>query len=90
MKLLKWIKFEINSLLNYYNFWRMKRAANKKHKITGKRYHVVPKSNDSLMIVDNTYIKFYNKAVKGKSKKITINDLIRMSYYSTSAKGLTR
>ncbi len=76
------IIFEINSLLNYYNFWKMKRKANKLHKMTKKRYHVVPLSDTKLTVVNNDYIKWYNKH-KGV-KKITIHDLIKMSYYSTN------
>ena len=84
------IKFEYNSILNSFFFWKMKRKANKMHKLTGKRYHVVPKDNTHLMVVDNSFIKRYNKAVKGKSKKITIHDLLKMSYYSTPIEGITR
>ena len=87
MKLLNFKKikaffvFEFNSLLNYYNFWRMKRKANKLHLMTKKRYHVVPMTETKLMVVDNNWIKHYNKYTTGK--KINIHDLIKMSYYST-------
>ena len=73
--------FEFNSLLNYYNFWKMKRKADKLHGMTKKRYHIVPVSETKLTVVDNSYIKWHNKQ-KG-IKKINIHDLIKMSYYST-------
>lgn len=75
------IIFEFNSLLNYFNFWKMKRKANKLHQTTKKRYHVVPMSETELMVVNNDFIKWYNKHTRGK--KINIHDLIKMSYYST-------
>jgi len=85
-----WIIFEYNTIHNYISFWYAKRKANRLHKLTGKRYHVVPKTKTSLMVVDNTYINHYNKCVKAKGKQININDLLRMSYYSTPAQGLNR
>lgn len=73
--------FEYNSLWNKYIFWKMKRKADKMHGMTKKRYHVVPISETELIVVDNSYIKWHNKQ-KG-IKKITVYDLIEMSYYST-------
>lgn len=89
-KLFKAIKFELNSIINSFNFWKAKRKANKMHRLTGKRYHVIPQSDGKLTIVDNEFIKHYNRVVKGKSKKITIHDLLKMSYYSTPVQGITR
>ena len=89
-KVKNWLVFEYNSIHNSISFWYMKRKANKLHKLTGKRYHVVPKNKTQLMVVDNSFIKAYNLSVKSKSKQININDLLRMSYYSTSVQGLTR
>lgn len=80
--ILAWFKFEYNSIVNFINFWYMKRKANKLHKSTGKRYFVVPKTDTSLIVVNNTFIDSYNK-IKG-IKKINIHDLITMSYYSTN------
>ena len=89
MKTLKklWSKivFEYNSIHNSVSFWYNKRKAIKLHKQTGKRYHVVPRSATTLMVVDNTYIDAYNKiAKKQRQKQITIIDLLKMSYFSTS------
>jgi hypothetical protein len=56
------------------------------HKITGKQYFVVPKTKTSLMVVDNTFCKWYNKqAAKNKTKKITYPELLKMCYYKTSS-----
>jgi len=85
MKIIKWIQSEYFDLIESLKFWRTKREANAKHKQTGKRYHVVPYDTKTLAVVDNSFIDNYNKAVKGKGKKITIQDLLKMSYYSTSA-----
>lgn len=93
MKTPKWIKRIINWIVNLYfdlieniKFWLAKRKANKLHKQTGKRFHVVPASDRKLMVVDNTYVERYNHVIKGirGAKKITFHDLIKMSYYSTS------
>jgi hypothetical protein len=85
-----WIIYQYNSIWNYWHFKKMRAKADKLHKLTGKRYHVVPATKQSLMVVDNTFIDKYNKAAKGKTKKITIVDLLKMSYYSTSVQGITR
>jgi hypothetical protein len=89
-KIIKNIKFEINSLINSYNFWKAKRKANKMHRLTGKRYHVVPASETKLMVVNNDFVKEYNRLVKKKGHKITIEKLLKMSYYSTPVQGVTR
>ena len=89
-KILQAIKFEYNSIINSFKFWKVKREANKKHKLTGKRYHVVPFDDKTLGVVDNSFIKAYNKTVKGKQNKITIDKLLKMSYYSTPVQGLSR
>jgi hypothetical protein len=83
-----WIKYWYNSVWNYFHFKMKVREAKKLNKLTGKRYFVVPQTNHSLTVVDNTYIKFYNRQ-KGV-KKININDLIRMAYYATETRGLTQ
>jgi hypothetical protein len=85
-----WLIFQYNSIWNYFHFRYMRNIADKMHAKTGKRYHVVPKTKTSLMVVDNTYVDKYNKLVKGKAKKITIIELCKMSYYSTSVQGITR
>lgn len=90
MKIIKALKFELNSLRNSYDFWKAKRKAIKMHKLTGKRYHVVPFSDKKLGVVDNTFVKSYNRTVNGKRNKITIDKLLKMSYYSTPVQGLSR
>lgn len=84
-KLWSKIVFEYNSIHNSVSFYFAKRKANKWHKQTGKRYHVLPKDERSLMVVDNDYITAYNRvAKKRRAKQISIIDLLKMSYYSTS------
>ena len=90
-KIKKWIVFEYNSIHNSISFWYNKRQADKMHKLTGKRYHVVPKDESTCMVVDNTYIDHYNRAMKKVGgRKISIVELLRMSYYSTSVNSLQR
>jgi hypothetical protein len=84
----KEIKFEYNSILNSIAFWINKREADKRHKSNGRRYHVVPATSTRLIVVDNSYIKHYNKHSKGP--KLTIVKLLEMSYYSTPVQGITR
>ena len=92
MVVLKFIVFQWNILLNSINFKIAKNKADKYHKLTGKRYHVVPGGKNKLIVVDNTFVKIYNekaKTLKG-AKRIDFDDLIKMSYYSTSLQSLTR
>lgn len=56
------------------------KRADKMHKVTGKRYHVI-ENNGRLMIVNNSIIKVYNK--KTKKYKININQLLNEALYST-------
>jgi hypothetical protein len=83
-----WIIFEVNTIWNYIHYRYMKKKADRLHKLTGRRYFVVPKTANSLTVVDNSYIKYYNKV--NKNKQITIVDLINMSYYATSVQGIIR
>lgn len=71
---------------NPLHLWWMKKQADQAHKETGKRYFVVPATENRCMVVDNTYIKYYNRQ-KGV-KKINIHDLIKMAYYATSTRSL--
>lgn len=86
-KIKQWIIFQFNTLWNSIHFWMKKREANKLHKLTGKQYFVVPASKTSLMVIDNSYVKWHNKiASKTKGmKKITHPQLLRDCYYKTPA-----
>ena len=91
MKILNQIIFWYNSTINYFNFKIARKKADKMHKLTGRRYHVIPAPNNKLMVVDNSFVKVYNKKAKEiKTKQIDAMDLIKMSYYSTSLQGVTR
>jgi hypothetical protein len=87
-KIVDKLKYWYNSIWNYFHFKNKVREAKRLNKLTGKRYFVVPATNHSLCVVDNTYIKLYNKQ-KGV-KKININDLIRMSYFATQTRPLVK
>lgn len=69
-------------------FKQMKKIALSKHKITGKRYHVIPIPKNKLRIVDNDYINTYNRLMRHKKnfKKMTIETLLQIAYYSTPLK----
>lgn len=78
-----------NSIWNYFHFKKNVRKAKKLHNLTGKRYFVVPATEQTLMVVDNTYIDHYNRFVKKNGgKKININDLLRMAYFATSCESI--
>ena len=87
-KLFKDLVFKVRFLFHKMHFLNQKRKANNLHKLTGKRYHVIPGANNKLMVVDNTFVDAYNKAARFKIgfKKLTIEKLLEMSYYSTSIK----
>ena len=82
----EWVYLEIkNYILNKIElrkFNKAKKTADHLHATTGKRYHVVPSGKNKLAVVNNDYIKLYNKT-KGVKKKINIHTLIKLSYYST-------
>ncbi len=85
-----YLKVEYIGIRNRIRFNHYKRKADNLHKTTGKRYHVIPNGSGGLMVVDNTFIDIYNKEAKGKAQKITIDKLLKASYYSTSVEGLNR
>jgi hypothetical protein len=82
------IAFEWNSWMNSIRFKKAKRKADKLHKRDGKRYHVIPDGNQ-LIVVNNESIKVINRGLP-KAKRLTIIDLLKLSYYSTSVESVTR
>jgi hypothetical protein len=72
--------FYWNSLLNYINYYYLRHQANVLHKRTGKQYFIVPENKTKMMIVNNDFMRIYNK---GSQKKITYQELCRMAYYTT-------
>jgi hypothetical protein len=91
MKLLikaeRWIVFHYNSIWNTLHLKLSVRKANKRHKLTGKRWYVVP-TDKNLMVVDNDWLKRYNAAPG--TKKISQKQLSEMAYYSTGRGQLVR
>lgn len=80
---MKWIHQQINYIRNRIRMWYYCTEADRRHKLTGKRYFVIP-DGKKLKVVDNDYIKLYNKAAAHlKCKKINIKDLLEASYYVT-------
>jgi len=79
-----WVVFTYNSWWNTRHLKKMTKDADKKHELTGKQFFVVPASKTRLMVVDNSYVKAYNKmASKQKRPKITHPQLLEMCYYKT-------
>ena len=77
----KEIKYNVNSFLNFYNWWKVKRRALRAHKYTGLQHHVIPSGPTTLTIVNNRWLKWYNKNTTGK--KIDIKTLLESAYFST-------
>ena len=90
-KIFAFIVFYYNSTLSHIDYYLSKRKADRLHKLTGRRYHVIP-GPKKLTVVDNTFIDRYNRECKGKKgfHKMTIVELIKQSYYSTSVQSITR
>jgi hypothetical protein len=82
------VKFEIRMFIHKIYFKRMKKKADNMHVITGKRYHVIPIGGNKLAVVNNDYINHYNRTMCDMKnfKKLTIERLISIAYYSTSVK----
>ena len=79
----------MKNLIVLFRFWLIKRRANQLHKVTGKRYYIIMVAG-RFLCVDNSYIRAYNKKAKHKSQRINFTDLINMTEYMTSQKGLVR
>ena len=73
---------EINDILNSLSYRKHRRKADKLHKKTGKRYFVIPESDTKCIVVNNDWLKYYNRKVP-KSKRLTFKELCEMAYYST-------
>ena len=65
---------------------RMIAEAKRMHLITKKQYHVVPIEDGKLQVVDNNFLKNYNRVEK--SGRITGIELRNMALYSTPLNGL--
>jgi hypothetical protein len=81
---MKWILTRLSlTLYSIYTAYK-KYQARQAHKLTGRQYHVVPSTKSRLKIVNNDFIGYYNKAAsKNGYKKINVNDLLKMSIYTT-------
>ena len=92
------IGYEYNSILNYFSFKIWKKRADMLHEKTGYQFHVVPFTQDKMIIVSKAYsvpgicigLKQFNKAIKNNGKQIDYIDILKIAYYSTSSKGLKR
>ena len=90
-ELKEWFTLQYNSIWNTLHFKRKVKEANEMHKRTGKQYHVIPGPRKELLIVNNEWLKKFNKAIKkGGGKPISFPQLLEMSYYSTPIDGMTR
>jgi hypothetical protein len=94
-----WFKFQLNSFLNYYNWYRMIVKSHVFSWVYRKQFFVIPKSKTSLMTVNYFFVGYYNEGRKRlkldnrekfdqfKMKRISINTLIDKSYYKTKRPG---
>jgi|GEM_PF-5746296 len=86
---MKWILQPIKSFREWKERRYLKRMiteAKRLHLITKKQYHVVPLEGGKLDIVDNHFLKSYNRI--DKSGRITGIELRKMALYSTPLDGL--
>jgi hypothetical protein len=84
-----WVEYQWNSFINWYRFKSAKRQADKKHRLTGRRYHVIPAGKDKLIVIDNSALKYINQHTP-KARRIDVKRLLEMSYYSTPVQPLTK
>ena len=75
-------------ICNYVSFEIAKRKAITLHKTDGWQYHVLPKSK-GFVVLNRTQINAYNRSVS-KGERIDVNDIIKISYFSTPVEGITR
>jgi len=76
------IKYQVNSFWNFTQWRKTKRRCIRAWKYTGLQHHIVPASDSTLMIVNNRWLKWYNKQ-PGIQKKIDIRVLLESAYFST-------
>lgn len=62
--ILAWFKFQFNSVLNYWNWYRMIVKAHVLSYIYRKQFFVIPKSKTSLMVCNYFFVGFYNSSRK--------------------------
>lgn len=53
--------------------------------LTGKQQFIIRLNNGKLKIVDLSYVKMFNKLLKGKQRKMTYWNLMEFSLYHTKA-----
>jgi len=75
----KLFSYNVNGLLATFKWWNIKRKALRLAKFTGLQHHIIP-IGDKCMIVNNRWLKAYNKQSKSK---ITVLKLIQHAYFST-------
>jgi hypothetical protein len=82
---MKWVgkemKYQTNSIFNFFHWWRMKRRALRAWKMTGLQHHIIPAGPDNIIIINNRWRKNYNKIAK--HNKIDITQILNMAYFST-------
>lgn len=70
-------------------FRRVKKIALKLHLFYNKQFWIMPDSDNDCVIVDNNFIKYYNKNVK-KSNRIDFRKLEAIAYYKTPSHSLIK
>jgi len=71
----------IISAIKAIRFKRAVKKANRLHRLTRRRWHVINGENNSFAVVDNRFIDYYNKQRIGT--KLTIEELLKIALYST-------
>lgn len=70
-------------------FKRKCNEADNQFQLTGKRHFVIPFGEQELIVVNNHWLKIYNKKV-GTGQRRTYKQLIESAYYATKAGNLHR
>ena len=73
---------EVAGVYGLINFWNKRREAMRNWKGTGRRNFVIPTQEGKIVVVDNVYIKVYNKN-QAKNKHISHHDLLKLAYFMT-------
>ena len=81
-KLGKIYKYDKESTFARFRFRKLIRKANRLHAATNKQYFIWPIDPMNVMIVDNTWRKFYNNQVS-KAKRITAMKMTEDCFYKT-------
>jgi hypothetical protein len=80
-----WITDQLITFFIYTQFRYLRYRANQLHKLTGKRYFVIPISSYRLKVINNDNVTRYNQGARRKDRTpLKFLDVEKQCFYCTS------